>query len=69
MLLAFRNGNPPFTGGFPTQMASYAENVSMLWCSHDTHSGMQQPAYQYLHDIVHVYIASVVAYLFIYEQQ
>ena len=27
--------NSPVTGEFPTQMASYAENVSIWWCHHD----------------------------------
>ena len=29
-------GNSPGTGEFPTQMASYAENVSIWWRHHDT---------------------------------
>ena len=28
-------GNPPVTGEFPSQMASYAENVSIWWRHHD----------------------------------
>ena len=28
-------GNSPGTGEFPTQMASYAENVSIWWPHHD----------------------------------
>ena len=28
-------GNPPVTGGFPSQRASNAENVSIWWCHHD----------------------------------
>ena len=27
-------GNPPVTGGFPSQKASNAENVYILWCYH-----------------------------------
>ena len=27
-------GNPPVTGGFPSQRASNAENVSIWWCHH-----------------------------------
>ena len=30
----FCAGNSPGTGGFPTQMASYAENVSIWWRHH-----------------------------------
>ena len=28
-------GNPPVSGGFPSQRASDAENVSFWWCHHD----------------------------------
>ena len=28
-------GNPPMTGGFPSQKASNTENVSIWWCHHD----------------------------------
>ena len=28
-------GNPPVTGGFPSQRASNAENVSIWWCHRD----------------------------------
>ena len=30
-------GNPPVTGGFPSQRASNAENVSIWWRHHDLH--------------------------------
>ena len=33
--LAFVRGNPPVTGKFPTQRASYAENVSIWWRHHE----------------------------------
>ena len=29
-------GNSPVTGEFPAQKASYAENVSIWWCHHET---------------------------------
>ena len=32
--LGFCEGNPPVTGGFPSQRASNAENVSIWWCHH-----------------------------------
>ena len=32
VLLAFCEGNPPVTGGFPSQRASNAETVSIWWC-------------------------------------
>ena len=35
-LLAFVRGNPPVNSGFPTQRASNAENVYMLWHLHAT---------------------------------
>ena len=34
--LAFVLGNSPVTGGFPSQMASNAENVSIWWRHHET---------------------------------
>ena len=34
-LLALCEGNPPVTGGFPTQRASNAENVSIWWRHHE----------------------------------
>ena len=33
-LLALDAGNPPVTGGFPSQRASNAETVSIWWCHH-----------------------------------
>ena len=33
--LAFVRGNSPVNGEFPEQMASDAENVSILWCYHE----------------------------------
>ena len=33
-LLALCEGNPPVTGGFPSQRASNAESVFMPWCCH-----------------------------------
>ena len=35
-LLALCEGNPPVTGGFPSQRASNAESVSILWRHHAT---------------------------------
>ena len=34
MLLVFCEGNPPMTGGFPSQRASKAEDVSIWWRHH-----------------------------------
>ena len=34
-LLALCEGNPPVTGGFPSQRASNAEIFSISWCLHD----------------------------------
>ena len=34
----FCAGNSPGTGEFPAQMASYAENVSIWWRHHETHT-------------------------------
>ena len=36
-------GNSPGTGQFPTQMASYAENVSIWWRHHDHVQHQQVP--------------------------
>ena len=35
-ITGFCAGNSLGTGEFPTQMASYSENVSIWWCHHDT---------------------------------
>ena len=35
---AFCEGNPPVTGGFPSQRACDAENVSILWYHHGKNS-------------------------------
>ena len=37
LLLVLCEGNPPVTGGFPSQRASNMESVSMLWHHHDKH--------------------------------
>ena len=34
VLLAFCEGNPPVTGGFPSQRASNVENISIWWHHH-----------------------------------
>ena len=34
-LLALCGGNPPLTGGFPSQRTNNAENVSIPWLHHD----------------------------------
>ena len=34
VLLVLCEGNPPVTGGFPSQKASNAESISMRWCHH-----------------------------------
>ena len=40
-LVAFCEGNPPLTGGFPSHRASYAENVPMsLRWRHNDHAGV-----------------------------
>ena len=39
VLLALCEWNPPVTGGFPSQMASNAENVPMEWRHHDMNVG------------------------------
>ena len=41
-------GNPPVTGGFPSQRASNAENVSIWWRHHGMHCGTSMVSY--LHD-------------------
>ena len=33
------DGNPPVTGGFPSQRASNAENISIWWCHYDFNLG------------------------------
>ena len=38
--LAFVWGNPPVTGGFPSQRVSKTENVFMWWCHHDVTSNL-----------------------------
>ena len=36
------DGNPPVAGGFPSQRASNAENVSIWWCHHVFNKWQQQ---------------------------
>ena len=37
-LLAICDGNPPVTGGFPSQRASNVESMSISWCHHEEES-------------------------------
>ena len=46
-LLTLCEGNPPVTGGFPSQRASNAESVSMSWSPHGYEAEILQKPFLY----------------------
>ena len=66
-------GNPPVTGGFPSQRASNKENVSIWWRHHElTESGHQNKAQQtrishYNDDIMSALASQITRFTIVYS--